>query len=131
MAVKNFKNLKPKDLIVFDVDGTLAPTKSEMDADMVELFKHLLRVKKVAVISGAKYEIMKMQLANSLKASPDLLRNLFLFPTTATTFLRYNHGWKKVYALTLSPAKVKKLRRLLKECLGKLAINIQKKLMEN
>ena len=99
-----------KDLIVFDVDGTLAPTKSEMDREMVELFKQLLRVKKVAVISGAKYEIMKMQLAGSLKASPNLLRNLFLFPTTATTFLRYNHGWKKVYALTLSPAKVKKIK---------------------
>lgn len=111
MKITNQKNLKPKDLIVFDVDGTLAPTKSEMDKEMAGLFKQLLEVKKVAVISGAKYEIMQMQLAGGLKAPPALLKNLFLFPTTATTFLKYEKTWKKVYALTLSAAKVAEIKK--------------------
>lgn len=109
MKISNLKKLKPKDLIVFDVDGTLAPTKSEMDREMAGLFKQLLAAKKVAVISGAKHEVMKMQLAGGLKANKNLLANLFLFPTTATTFLRHNKAWKKVYALTLSKAQVKKI----------------------
>ncbi len=119
MKITNLNKIKPKDLIVFDVDGTLARTKSPMDKEMEGLFRKLLATKQVAVISGAKHEIMKMQLAHSLKASPLLLKNLFLFPTTATTFYRYKKGprrsgrggWKQVYALTLSADKVKKIKK--------------------
>lgn len=114
MKITNFnKNsaLGGKDLIVFDVDGTLAPTKSEMDSEMTGLFKALLASKKVAVISGAKHEVMKMQLANSLKADKSLLSNLFLFPTTATTFFRHKKVWTKVYSLTLTQAQVNKIKK--------------------
>ena len=112
MKIINPAKIKNKNLIVFDVDGTLAPTKSVMDGEMVGLFERLLKARKVAVISGAKLEVMKMQLDQSLKAPERLLENLFLFPTTATTFLRYRNGkWNKVYALTLSPAKVKQINK--------------------
>ena len=37
-----------------------------------------------------------------LTAPKDLLKNLFLFPTTATAFYRYDRGWKKVYDLQLN-----------------------------
>src|SRR5579863_8879413 len=111
MKITKLKKFKNKDLVVFDVDGTLAPTKSPMEADMSELLRRLLKLKKVAIISGAKYEIFKMQLLNELKISKKLLENLFLFPTTATTFFRYDNGWKKVYSLTLSMAEAKKIKK--------------------
>ena len=42
-------------MVVFDLDGTLAPSKWQMDAEMVELFKELLSKYKVWVISGVDY----------------------------------------------------------------------------
>jgi hydroxymethylpyrimidine pyrophosphatase-like HAD family hydrolase len=44
-----------KKLIVFDLDGTLAPSKSSLDAEMLTLLHDLLGVIKVAVISGGAW----------------------------------------------------------------------------
>ena len=77
------KSLKNKELIVFDLDGTLAESKAQMDAEMVDIFTELLAVKKVAVIGGGKYAIFKLQLISALKNCPkELLKNLSLFPAT-------------------------------------------------
>ena len=43
-----------KKLIVFDLDGTLAESKSPIDADMSRLLHDLLSIVKVAVISGGE-----------------------------------------------------------------------------
>lgn len=109
MKVTNLKKIKPKDLIVFDLDGTLARTKSPMDKEMAELLEKLLEQKKVAVIGGGKYEVFQMQLLDQLKIKKELLRKLFLFPTTATTFYRYTSDWKKVYFHGLSKTQVGKI----------------------
>src|SRR3990167_5485700 len=53
------KDIHRKGLIVFDFDGTLAETKSEMDTEMAGLIRKLLQEKKVAVIGGGKYELFK------------------------------------------------------------------------
>ncbi|OGE74451.1 MAG: hypothetical protein A3C49_03275 [Candidatus Doudnabacteria bacterium RIFCSPHIGHO2_02_FULL_42_25] len=107
MKISNLNKLGQKDLIVFDLDGTLARTKSPMDKEMARILKQLLSVKKVAVIGGGKYEVFQMQLLNELKASKKLLENLFLFPTTATVFYKYQNGWKKVYYHGLTKQQVK------------------------
>lgn len=92
-----------------------------MDPEMAKLMAQLLAAKKVAVIGGGKYGLFKEQLAPlyRLKLSKQLLEKLFLFPSTATSFYRYNSGWKNIYALQLSLAernKVKKaFRTVLKE----------------
>ena len=44
-----------KKLIVFDLDGTLAESKSALDADMAARLHDLLGVVKVAVISGGDW----------------------------------------------------------------------------
>ncbi len=97
-----------KDLIVFDLDGTLARTKSPADQEMIQLFEDLLRVKKVAVIGGGKYEIFQMQLLDLLH-NAELLKNLFIFPTTATAFYHYDNGWQSVYKLELSASDATKI----------------------
>ena len=106
MNITNLNKLKPKKLIVFDLDGTLAPSKSVMDTEMGNLMKDLLAVKKVAVIGGGKFALFEHQFLNELKVPEDLLKNLYLFPTTATTFLRYKNGWKKVYSHDLSKTQI-------------------------
>ncbi|MBI4117222.1 MAG: HAD-IIB family hydrolase, partial [Parcubacteria group bacterium] len=90
---------KGKKLIVFDLDGTLVETKSSLDAEMADLLGRLLAQKQVAVIGGASFERFKKDLVDRLNASPELLGNLFLFPTTASSFYRYENGeWQEVYS---------------------------------
>lgn len=115
MKIINIKNIKNKDLIVFDLDGTLAPSKSTMDAEMGILIEKLLRAKKVAVIGGGKLELFKHQFLNELKVPKKLLANLYLFPTTATTFLRWNNGWKKVYSHDLSRTEIAQIMAAFKD----------------
>ena len=43
-----------KALVVFDLDGTLAQSKSSLDAEMAALLNQLLGLIKVAVISGGE-----------------------------------------------------------------------------
>ena len=45
-----------KKLIAFDLDGTLAPSKSHFEPRMVEMFNKLLETHQVCVISGANYD---------------------------------------------------------------------------
>ena len=119
MKITYPSKLKSKHLIVFDLDGTLAPTKSVMDGEMVKLFIKLLKAKKVAVIGGGKYGLFKEQMLGRLKGNKSLLQNLFLFPTTANAFYRYNKGWIRVYSHELSKQQIKKIivtfHRVLKE----------------
>src|SRR6185436_11971859 len=109
MEITDTNKLTPKDLIVFDLDGTLARSKTAIEPDMKNLFLDLLRVKKVAVIGGGKYEIFQMQLLNEL-GDTELLKNLYIFPTTATAFYHYENGWQQVYALNLTDEEVKKIK---------------------
>lgn len=111
MEITNLHKIKPKQLIVFDLDGTLAPTKSVMDSEMVELFTDLLKAKKVAVIGGGKYELFKEQLLAPLKIPKELLKNLYLFPTTSTSFYRFDKIWKNVYAHQLTLAERQKIKK--------------------
>jgi len=114
MKITDYKHIKNKDLVVFDLDGTLTPSKSIMDTEMSELVRELISKKKVAVIGGGKLELFKHQFLNELKAPTNLLANLYLFPTTATTFLRYNKGWKRVYSHTLTKAEIASIRSAFK-----------------
>ena len=109
MQITKFNNLKYKKLIVFDLDGTLAPTKAQMDREMDRLITELLKIKKVAIIGGGKLELFKHQFLRVLTAPKNLYCNLSLFPTTGTTFLHYKQGWKRVYEHKLSPTEVKNI----------------------
>jgi phosphomannomutase len=110
----DFKNKK---LIVFDLDGTLTESKAPLTSDVSELLVKLLEKKPVAVISGGRYQQFQEQFLKHLSCPPELLSRLYLFPTTATAFYRYNAdpaspareqgGWQKVYEHLL-PAETRK-----------------------
>jgi phosphomannomutase len=108
MQITDLEKIPAKDLIVFDLDGTLARTKSPADAEMLQLFNDLLRVKKVAVIGGGKYEVFQMQLLDLLH-DQELLKNLFIFPTTATAFYRYDNDWRQIYKIDLTAEEIKQI----------------------
>jgi len=115
MIIDMNNKLAQKSLIVFDLDGTLTPTKSPLEADMSRALAALLAEKKVAVIGGGNYKQFRKQFIANLDCPTGLLANLFLFPTTATAFYRYEGGWKNVYAHTLSKAQKQSVRKAVKD----------------
>jgi phosphomannomutase len=93
-----------KSLIIFDLDGTLAKSKSALEKSMAELLDRLLTVAKVAVISGGAWPQFEKQLLSNLPKD-DKLNDLFLLPTSGTKFLKYDDGkWNQLYAEDFTPA---------------------------
>jgi len=94
---------KEKKIIAFDLDGTLANSKMDIDNEMSLLLGELLKIKKVVVMSGASYFQMKKTLLLKLDCDRSLFSNLFLFPTDATSFYEYvNEEWRNIYREELS-----------------------------
>ena len=86
-----------KKLIVFDLDGTLAESKSALDGEMSALLHDLLGLVKVAVISGGGWPQFEKQLLANLPHDGRLV-NLSLLPTCGTQFFQYTGDWKKLYS---------------------------------
>lgn len=98
-----------KQLLIFDLDGTLAESKSELSMDMAALLEEALFKFSVAVISGGNYAQFEKQFLGRLPLLDEQLKKLYLFPTCATSFYRYNGKWDRVYSEELSPEQRKKI----------------------
>jgi HAD superfamily hydrolase (TIGR01484 family) len=86
-----------KQLVAFDLDGTLAESKQPLQEPMGDALADLLGVAHVAVISGGDWPQFEKQVASRLPARADLTR-LWLMPTTGTKLYRYDGAWSAVYA---------------------------------
>src|ERR1700733_3960844 len=86
-----------KALVVFDLDGTLAESKSSIDAEMAMLLDRLLGIVKVAVISGGAWQQFEQQLLVRL-SQDESLNNLSLLPTSGTKFYQHKIGWTALYS---------------------------------
>lgn len=86
-----------KRLVVFDLDGTLAESKSAIDAEMASLLGALLAVVRVAVISGGGWPQFQEQLLSQLPTDVHRER-LSLLPVCGTTFYAYSTSWTQRYA---------------------------------
>jgi hypothetical protein len=113
--MEGMRSLSKKSLIVFDLDGTLTETKSDLGPDMSRALVDLLREKKVAVIGGGSYRQFRRQFLANFDCPPALLENLFIFPTTATAFYHYHEGWKNAYAHFLSKVQKQKIRKAVRD----------------
>jgi phosphomannomutase len=91
-----------KKLVVFDLDGTLAESKSALDGEMAKLFAALLGVVKVAIISGGDMPQFQKQVLAYLPKS-DVLDHLSILPTCGTKFFEYDGDWKKLYSEDFTP----------------------------
>lgn len=129
MKISHLTTLKPKKLVVFDIDGTLTLTKAPMDSEMAKLMVQLLMIKKVAIIGGGKYALFREQLTplQKLNISKLLLKKLFLFPATATSFYLYRSGWKKIYSFALSRAQRDSIKKAFQEVLKEIGYTHPKK----
>ena len=105
-----------KRLIAFDLDNTLAASKSPITDQMSELLGRLLDKYQVVVMSGGKLEQFEQQLLANLKVEKKLLAKLHIMPTCGTSYYRYKGGkWQKVYSEDLSEAQRQKITKALQK----------------
>jgi phosphomannomutase len=115
-----------KKLIVFDLDGTLAGSKSSLDSEMSALLHGLLLILKVAVISGGDWPQFEEQLLSNLPQD-ESLRDLSLLPTSGTKFYRYDAGaWKNLYKEDFTPEQRDKILSALNRAIGVADFKIEK-----
>ncbi len=87
-----------KQLVAFDLDGTLAESKQPLGDPMGEALADLLDVAHVAVISGGDWPQFDKQVASRLPERADRSK-LWLMPTTGTKLFTWQDGqWTTVYA---------------------------------
>lgn len=114
-----------KRLIVFDLDGTLAESKSSLEPEMSSLLHDLLGIVKVAVISGGAWKQFKEQLLTGLPRD-GRLANLSLLPTCGTQFYAYTNAWRQIYSEDLSAAERAKIVASIKEAVAGAGIMMKK-----
>jgi HAD superfamily hydrolase (TIGR01484 family) len=105
-----------KKLIAFDLDDTLAITKSEISDRMSELLGRLLEKYDVCVITGGRFEQIEKQVVKRLDVPEHLLGKLHLMPTCGTRYYRYdelNHKWVMQYAEDLTKEQKQKIVKAL------------------
>jgi phosphomannomutase len=110
-------------VIAFDLDGTLAPSKSPLPDRMGEALNNLLENYQVCVISGGKFGQFEKQLLGGLRAEPAKLEKLHLMPTCGTRYYHYNlpkETWDLVYAEDLSDNDKKRIVSALKSAMDEL-----------
>src|ERR1700730_4858200 len=115
-----------KKLIVFDLDGTLAGSKSPLDSEMSGLLHDLLLIVRIAVISGGDRPQFEKQLLSNLPHDKTL-SNLSLLPTCGTKFYRYEAAvWKKIYSEDLTVEERDKILSALKKAISSVDFNTDK-----
>lgn len=118
-----------KKLIAFDLDGTLAPSKSTLPVRMAGLFNQLLEHYQVCIISGGKYELFQRQVLTQITDNPELLQKLHLMPTSGTRYYSFDANlgdWKLNYAEDFTPEQKQQIITALEEGLNESGYKVDK-----
>jgi len=115
-----------KTLLAFDLDGTLAESKSAIDDEMAALLARLLGVVQVAIISGGAWPQFQTQVIARLPKDADLAK-LSILPTNGTRFMQYRDGqWQTLYAEDFSDAQKQKIESALQEAVKAAGITVDR-----
>jgi HAD superfamily hydrolase (TIGR01484 family) len=94
----------PTRLVAFDLDDTLAPSKTAITPRMADLLVRLLHEVEVCVISGGRFAQFESQLVANLPLDdPAALTRMHLMPTCGTQYYLFRDGeWRQQYAENLT-----------------------------
>lgn len=102
--------------VAFDLDDTLAPSKSPLDPSMATALVSLLQRLPVCIISGGRFEQFQAQVLDRLTAPEQVLGRLHLMPTSGTRYYTRQHGaWSLVYAEDLSAQEKSRIVQVLED----------------
>ncbi len=111
--MKSRNSMSRKKIIIFDLDGTLTKSKSNLDREMALLISKLLQFRCVAVTSGCSFQQFENQFLTRLPKTASLW-HLFLFPTCSASGYYYDkkrNRFSEVYKNPLHARDVKKILR--------------------
>lgn len=114
-----------KKVIAFDLDDTLAVTKSPISDKMGSLLARLLEKYDVCVISGGAFHQFKIQVVDRLEADSRSLSRMHLMPTCGTKYYRYSEldkDWEVQYEHSLTSDQKKKVVEALESSAKKLGL---------
>jgi phosphomannomutase len=112
-----------KKVLAFDLDGTLAPSKSNLPERMSEVLDQLLDHFEICIMSGGQINQFHVQLLDGLKTSEEKLKKLHLMPTCGTRYYKYVDGeWKLEYAEDFTPEEKQKIIAALNEGMDALGL---------
>jgi phosphomannomutase len=110
-------------VVAFDLDDTLAVSKSQIDQRMAELLVRLLARVDVCIISGGRFEQFEMQLLDHLPSDSESLARLHIMPTCGTRYYRWiDARWVLLYSEDLSEADKRKVAAVLTQGAKKLGL---------
>lgn len=114
-----------KKVIAFDLDDTLAVTKSPISDRMADLLARLLEHYDVCVITGGTFAQIRSQVIDRLDAAEHLLPRFHAMPTCGTRYFRYDelkHEWSLQYSNDLSKSERKKIVEVLEKTAKEMGI---------
>ena len=109
------KNLK---LIAFDLDGTLAESKSRLTPEMASLLTQLLDEMHVAIVSGAAFQQFEKQFLSTFTPRNDHAGRVHILSTNGARLYEYSDTWNTLHTSTLTPDEKKKIFQAFDEALS-------------
>lgn len=92
-----------KKIILFDLDGTLALSKSPITTEMRNAIAQLMKHIKVGVITGGNWEQCRKQVIDQLPEEAfNFMHQLYVLPTSGTRLRIHNGSWEEIYSELLS-----------------------------
>ena len=91
-----------KQVMAFDLDGTLAESKGPIDDEMAQLLTELLAIAQVGIISGGDWPQFERQVVDRLPAAAELSR-LWILPTAGAKLYHFEGQWRQVYSEAIAP----------------------------
>lgn len=109
---------------IFDLDGTLAESKSPIDKQMGRLLSDLMKNKIIGIVTGGKWLQVKKQLIKRLPEDA-YLRHLFVFCCSGGVGMQFcNSRWNKIYDHSFTEEENKKIINAIKESVEESGIKI-------
>jgi phosphomannomutase len=105
-------------VLAFDLDDTLAVTKSPISDSIAALLGRALDQYEVCVISGGAFPQFQKQVIDRLTVAPGRFARLHLMPTSGTRYVRFDEAtsaWVQQYAEDLSTAEKQSIIEVLIE----------------
>jgi len=107
-----------KKILAFDLDDTLAITKSPISDRMAAVLSEVLENFDICIISGGKYELFRQQVISRLNINAEKLKRLHLMPTCGTRYYRFDESindWALQYAEDLTDDEKTKIKVVLED----------------
>ncbi len=107
-----------KKILGFDLDDTLAVTKSPLPDEMAEILGKVLEKYEICIISGADFEQINKQVISRLKVKNHLLNCVHVMPTCGARYYKYDESsetWNMQYAKDLSQSEIEEISRVVEE----------------